>query len=386
MVKVLIIGGGTQGLALIRSLYRNGHKVELFFDSPNNYADDSKLLSKRLSTAAGEATPEYFNQICKVIAEGQIDVVIPLGDDSAAIVSEQLDQLKAITNLSAPGFSSFLAGYDKNQLMRLCKEKGYPHPATLDLSLYDNIDCEEVRSFAYPAMLKPNQTTGGRGMRKVDSYEELESCYAGLREQYGDYHLQRFIRPGGRQIKVQLIVDEQGTLLQSSVIEKARWYPVQGGSCCCAISVVNPEAVSMCHSVLKDLKWEGFADFDLIQDPDSGEFLIMEINPRVPACIKGAIAAGMDWGEIIVNASLGLPQKEYSYKTGVVTRHLGLDVLWFLKSKNRWHAKPNWFRFFGKNVHYQDMSGWGDPMPFIKGTAHNIAKLFSPKFKESKQL
>ena len=213
-------------------------------------------------------------------------------------------------------------------------------------------------------------------MTKITSYEELVSSYPGLHEKYGEYHLQQFIEPGGRQVKVQLYVDGEGNLLQSSVIRKRRWYPVEGGSCSCAVSEEAPEMVTICHQILKDIHWAGFADFDLIEDPRTNRLLIMEMNPRVPACIKGAMAAGMDWGEIIVNGYLDLPQKEYAYRTGVVTRHLGFEALWFLHSGERWSKDQHWFRFFGKDIHYQDMSDWTDPLPFLFGSFRNIRKVF----------
>ena len=110
----------------------------------------------------------------------------------------------------------------------------------------------------------------------------------------------------------------------------------------------------------------------------------MEINPRLPACIGATIHAGVDWGKVIVNQALGLAPQNYEYKAGVVLRHLGFDVLWFLKSAKRFKTKPSWFQFFGKNVFYQDMDGWGDMKPFFVGTYHNIKKLFDPSFKKAK--
>lgn len=377
--SILILGSGTQALAIIRSVKRAGHRVHLWAEDKGNYAGWSRYVDKFYKPQTMEVDDGFLAELQDYIKENQIDALIPMGDTVAAFLSVHKDDLLPQVQYQAPCYSSFLAGYDKNMLMRLCRVKGYPHPETLDLSRFVAIDCDEVRSFPFPAMLKPNRTTGGRGMRKVESFDDLKACYEDLHKQYGDYHLQRFVLPGGRQIKVQLLVDREGNHLQHSVIEKLRWYPVQGGSCSCACSIENPEMVSICHSVLRDLNWNGFADFDLIQNPATGKFLIMEINPRVPACIKGAIAAGKDWGEILVNASLGLPQKTYTYNTGVTTRHLGFDTLWFLSSPYRFSKKQHWFRFFGKNVHYQDMGDWTDPLPFFAGTFRNIGKLLLGK-------
>ena len=173
-------------------------------------------------------------------------------------------------------------------------------------------------------------------------------------------------------------------MVQSSVIKKFRWYPNKGGSSCCNISCKNEKIVDICYKVLKSIGWVGFADFDTIEDPRTGELLIMEINPRVPACVKSAFASGIDWADVIVGEYLKKSHKVYQMNREVYLRFLGVEVLWFLKSENKWHTKPNWFNFFGKDIFYQDMSDWTDPMPFIRGTIGNIKKQLSPEFRKSK--
>lgn len=384
MSRILILGAGTQALAIINSLRKGKHYIALLTSERSNYADDSRFVDKLClyNDSDDKRLVDFINDI---ITKDSIDVIIPMGDADAAFLCKNKSLLTNIVKFNLPSYEDFQRGYDKNQLMSHCAEKGYPHPRTIDLSITDILD-DEARHFDYPAMLKPNCTTGGRGMVEIKSHEELVEKYPSLHEQYGDYHLQKFIRPGGRQVKIQLYIDENKELVAHSVQQKQRWYPVKGGSNCCAISIEEDNMVGICHHILKEINWIGFADFDLIEDPDTHQLLIMEINPRVPACIKGSIVAGINWGEIVVNGYLGLPQKKYEYRTGVVLRHLGLDILWFKSSDKRFSTKPCWFSFIGRNIYYQDMSHWSDPMPFIKGTFHNIMKLFNPSFKNAKQI
>ncbi len=381
MSNILLLGAGTQSLAIIPSLHNLGHEIYIFADEKANYGDASKYVRKK-EKFKFENNEEALYLILTYSKANKIDAIIPMGDEWAAFVSKN-KLLLSNYHCKMPDYEDFLKGYDKNKLLTLCEEKKYPHPKTLDLSIY-SIHDDIVRNFPYPAMLKPNCTTGGRGMVLIEHYGELVEKYESLHTQYGDYHLQKFIEPGGRQVKVQLYIDENKQLVASSVQQKLRWYPNKGGSNCCAVSIDEPEVVSLCYCILQDINWLGFADFDLIGDPKTGELLIMEINPRLPACVKGSIVAGIDWGEIIVNGYLNRPQKQYEYKTGVYLRHLGLDILWFLHAEDKWHTHPNWFKFFGKNIYYQDMNGWSDPMPFIKGTWNNIIKLFNPEFRKAK--
>lgn len=383
MKTILILGGGTQGLITVKLLHNCGYRVVVVCGEKNNYTDTSRYVD-RLYYCIGYKDEKYLELVKKVMTQEHVDAVIPMGDSLTEFLCKHRTQFPLHVKFKLPTYENLLKGYDKNQLMLLCAEKGYPHPLTLDLSK-NGLDSEPIRNFPYPGMLKPNYTTGGRGMIEVRSHQELKNRYPELHNKYGEYHLQKFVKPGGRQIKVQLYVDEKQQLVAYSVLQKLRWYPNKGGSNTCAVSIEDKKIVSICYQILKDINWVGFADFDTIEDPDTNNLLIMEINPRFPACIKGAVVAGLNWGEVIVNGYLDLPQKKYQYKTGIYLRHLGLDVLWFLHAKNRWSLKPNWFKLIGHNIYYQDMSSWSDPIPFIKGTWHNLTKLFNPEFKRSKQ-
>lgn len=383
MNNILLLGSGTQAFAILKSLHQSGNKIFMLVSELGNYADASKHVDERIRTLFSDKSSEYLDLVKSIIEEKKIDVVIPMGDTTAEFLSLHKKELQQLTHFKMPDYEHFQEGYDKNNLMTLCKENGYPHPLTIDLSKTAFDDASQFTDFPYPGILKPNCTTGGRGMCLINSYDDLLETYPRIKDEYGECHLQQFIREGGSQVKLQLYVNEEGELLNSSVMEKVRWFPVKGGSSCCSVSIKNPRMVEICHKILKDIHWVGFADFDTIEDPDTGDLLIMEINPRLPACIGAATCAGIDWGQIIVDDYLGNPQKNYDFKEGVALRHLGFDVLWFLKSPKRFKTKPNWFKFLGKDVFYQDFHFW-DQKPFWVGTYHNIKKLFNPEFKKAK--
>lgn len=383
MSNILILGAGTQAFAILHSLHRTGNRLVMLVRETGNYGDVSRFLDEKIQTQYSYDSQEYLVSVKTIIKEKQIDAVIPMGDASAEFLSRHKGELQPLTHFKMPSYENFMNGYDKNKLMKLCREKGYPHPFTVDLSETTFDDVSNFKDFPFPGILKPNCTTGGRGMCLVSCHDDLMKVYPGIKAEYGECHLQQFIREGGSQVKLQLYVSESGELLQSSAMEKVRWYPVKGGSSCCSVTVRKPEMVEICHQILKDIHWVGFADFDCIGNPDTGELLIMEINPRLPACIGAAVNAGVDWGQIIVDDYLGKPQKQYHFEEGVALRHLGFDLLWFIKSPSRWKTKPSWFKFFGRKVTYQDFH-FCDQKPFWVGTCHNIKKLFNPEFKKAK--
>lgn len=381
--KILILdGGAAHAMAIAECLKKSGYDVAVACDNKNEYGYHTRYADERFLDFDSHHEG-YAEKMLAFLKEHHYDVLIPTSDTAAEFMSFHKDELKPLTGVLMPGREVFKKGYDKNELMKVCKEHGFPHPMTIDLSQVSVDDANVFAEFPYPGLLKPNLTSGGRGMALVHNYEEMKSVYPAIHAQYGECHLQQFIKAGGRQVKVQIMTDKDGYPAFSSVIWKQRYYPVNGGSSCCNVTIDNPAIAKTCGKVLKAIGWVGFADFDLIENPDTHELLIMEINPRIPACVRSAFKSGMDFATMIADVTLGQPLRYYEYKSGKRLRHLGFDVLWFLKSPDRFKAKPSWFRFFGKDTYYQD---WlkGDFCAFFWGTWGNFKKQMDPEFRKAK--
>ncbi len=383
MNKVLILDGdAAHALAIMECLRTSGYATAVLCSNKVSYGYHSNYADERFIGPDSHDTEAYHQFMMHFLDEHHFDVLIPTSDVTAEYMSFHKTELQNKTGVLMPDPDVFMKGYDKNQLMTVCREKDYPHPQTVDLSK-TNIQDTSLTEFPYPALLKPNLTSGGRGMTLVNNYNELLNVYPNIHKQYGDCHLQQFIKPGGKQIKVQIFVDNNHETQYSSVIWKQRYYPVNGGSSCCNITIDNPEITNVCANVLHDIGWIGFADFDLIENPNTGELLIMEINPRIPACVRSAFKSGMDYATMIADTTLGKPLQKYHYSPGKRLRHLGFEVLWFLKSPNRCKTTPSWFSFFGSNIYYQD---WlkHDFLAFIYGSWGNLKKQMNPEFRKAK--
>lgn len=380
---VLILNAeAVQTLIIARFLKKNGYIIHLICNGTNNYGYHTKYASKKTVINLPSTSKEYKNAILNYLINNNISTIIPMNDDGAQFMSKNKTELSKYTKILIPEIDVFEAGYDKNKLMTLCEKKGYPHPKSIDLEKKNYAEISE-KDIPFPALIKPNHTCGGRGMTLVHNSNELRELYPSIFEKYGSCHLQEFIKAGGKQIKVQIFIDPRTKQTYSSVIHKQRFYPENGGSSCCNITIYDDELVKLCTKVLTDIKWEGFADFDLIEDPKDGICKIMEINPRIPACIKSSILSGIDYGTMIADVSLGKKLKSYTYTPGQKLRHIGFEILWFRYSKHRFTTKPNWFKWIDSKLSFQDFS-WRDPKPFFYGTYGNIQKQRNSEFRKSK--
>ncbi len=289
--KVLLLEGYLiQTQTIAKSLYSLGYDVVIFSEEKLSYGYHTRYAKEKHITVSCEKSPdEYYKLIIDYIKNNAVSAIIPMSDESARIIAQHQVELSRFTSVSAPLLISFEQGYDKNKLMKVCSEVGVDHPFTVDL-----VGEYSLERLKYPAIIKPNITSGGRGMCIVENEAELREKANIIIEQYGACHVQEFIPAGGRQIKVQLLVGSKGELVCSSVMCKKRWYPVNGGSSCCNVTIEEPELVKQCYSLLRFISWRGFADFDVIEDPRDGSLKVMEINPRVPACIKSAVVSGVN--------------------------------------------------------------------------------------------
>jgi len=384
MKTVAILDGQTiQTLPVSKSLKKLGYRVILLCESSNSYGYHTKYADEKLiAPSTKEQSKKFHKFIFNFLHHHKVDYIIPMNDYSALFMSRYKSELQNFCDFIIPDYDVFMTGYDKNKLMKVCFENNFPHPKSSDLSL----DSLSVASHyvGFPALIKPNETTGARGFAIINCEDELYKKLPEIQKEFGNCHLQEYIPMGGQQFKVELFINEN-QLINATVIHKIRFYPKKGGSSCYNQTVERNDLVKLCFNVLKEINWIGFADFDLIEDPRDGIIKIMEINPRIPACIRASFNAGVDFVENIIKVSSGSSPTKYKYLPGSYLRYFGLDLLWFLGSKNRFKTQPSWFKGFFSSKHYLQDGSWDDPKPFIYGTIGGFLKQLNPKFRATKK-
>ena len=204
MSNILVLGCGTQGLAMVKDIKKAGHAVFLI-GGKHNYADMSRYVDKKQYCIDNLTISDYLATIKTFVEKNQIDVIIPMGDGDAEFLSKYKDELNSRSRFIMPNYNDFIRATDKNQLMALCKEKNYPHPFTINT--VSDVKAIDRRTIPFPLLIKPNITCGARGMTLVHSYEELCEIFPLIQAEYGDCHLQQYVKQGGAQVEVQLFVD-----------------------------------------------------------------------------------------------------------------------------------------------------------------------------------
>ena len=384
-IKVLLLDGHTvQVLPVSKGLVEKGYNVTILCEEKLSFGWVSRYPdTKVLCPSASKDPRSFLDFLEEYLKVNSFDVVIPLFNDSAELLSEYKKRFVDYTRVSIPDYTTFIKGHDKHLTMAIAKKVDVAHPRTMDLEA--NTLSEAATYCGFPSLIKPNIAAGARGITRVDSLDELEKLFPEIRNEFGPSTLQEFIPQTGFQYKCQMFRDRNGKIKGATVQKKYRYFPITGGSTSCSEIVELDDIVAASKKVLDEIGWVGFADFDYIEDPRDKQYKIMEINPRMPASVKSCFVAGVNFSEMIVLEALGKEVPSYTAKPGIILKYMSLEILWFIFSSNkeRFSTKPNWFHFFGKNICYEDGS-IDDPLPMLAGFLLGIKKYLNPNFRKSK--
>lgn len=362
-IRVLVLEGyARQSLPLIKAFRELGCIVTALCSSKLDVAYVSRYTAhKVLGVCDRERYDETTQQIRELLESGNYDVVVPSVDFSAEILSKNKNEFSKFAKVVSNDYDVYEIAGDKQKTMEVCMSNGIPCPKTLtEVSSAEEIICSGIK---FPIVIKPRVGYGAVGFHKIDDAEQLSVFSENNSELFKNSVIQEYIPQTDLQYECAMFVDGNNNIKTSVVFSKNRWFPVSGGSSTLNITVDNADIVKSCTKLLQKINWRGAADIDLIYDPRDNTAKIMEINPRVSGSVKICFAAGVNQAKQMLELVYGQEVTEFkNYRMGQRLRCSQTDVLWFLKSPDRFKAKPSWFSI--KNTKDQTFS-WDDPLPWF---------------------
>lgn len=384
-IKVLLLDAHTvQAYSVSRSLKEAGMFVTVFCEQKLSFGYSSRYPDVKVkSPVLKNNTSEYIEFLSNFLVKFPQDVIIPLFDDSAELISKYKKKIESSgVKVAIPNWETFIRAHNKESLMDLCRANNLPHPRTASLT-NEKLDIA-VAYVGFPSLIKPNISAGALGIKYVGNLNELKNKFnSSLDEEPGGLTLQEYISHSDFYYNVMIYRYKNGNFSPATIVQILRFFPIKGGSSSYCRVIENDELTSICQKTLNHLNWHGFADFDLIQDKTSKEFKIIEINPRIPACVHAAYISGINYPGIIVNDIMDQKVPVSDYTPGRKLRFFSLDILWFIFSGKRLHTTPSWFNFFEKHLHFQD-GGINDPLPIVVGIFMGLRKYMNPTFRKKK--
>ena len=362
--KVLIYGaGGRQSLPVCKGFFEIGCEVTVYCGSRLDTGFLTKYAHKRVLFDKHNKDWVGFYEYGEIfIKSGKYDLIVPLGDEGATYLSTNKKRLEKYGHIAVNDKDIFQYAIDKSKTMQICMKYGISAPYTVSSdTTFEEIGIDVIKP---PVVVKPRTAVGSVGFnifRDIPSLKKYLSSYDG---QNGPLVIQEYIEQGENpQYRADLFRDRNGNFKAGIVGKVTRWYPLDGGSGIYAETIHNNEILENCKKLLDVIDWNGYANIDMVWDEKEGMAKILEINGRTGASIKLDFIAGINVSKLILENEMGLEVSDMmEYEDGKKISCFLPDLLWLVKSPNRFKTRPSWFNRFGvKDVIFS----LSDPLPTI---------------------
>ena len=155
--KILLLDGHTvQVLPVAKALRKKNYHVTILCEDKLSFGWASRYPHKKvLCPNISLNLEKYLNFLESFLVQNNFDVIIPLFNDTAELVSEYKKRFEKFTKVAIPNYDIFLKGHDKNLTMSIAKKINVAHPRTMNLEIYSFKEAAIYCGF--PSLIKPNK-------------------------------------------------------------------------------------------------------------------------------------------------------------------------------------------------------------------------------------
>lgn len=362
---LVLDGMWNKSLAAVRSLGQRGIRVAVGETTRLTASHFSRYASRRLVYPSPAARPdEFLEWLEDELGKNRYALLLPTEFSTQQLIAKNLGRLNGLAAFPFPSCELAQRVHDKSWLMRFAMERGYPAPRTFFVG-EDGIERlqELSETLSYPAVVKPKESSGSRGIVYVKDKAHFAGCYMGVHSRYPYPLVQEYIPPSGGGTGVAALFNMKGEPRAGFVYRRLREYPVTGGPGTLREGVRNDRLMETAFSLLKDLGWKGPAMVEFRRDPRDGVFKLLEINPRLWGSLHLSVISGVDFPYLIYRlAASGDCPEVFTYRTGVRCRWLiPGDIMHLVHAPGKAAA----LRKFFERSDGDDILSLRDPLPLL---------------------
>lgn len=329
--KILVVGGGpTTFLSIIRSFGRKGFAVHTANDSTTDLALHSRYITKSHHISPSSDPGQRKSDIIRIMNEEQFDLVIPVGDQNVIPFHRFRAEYEAAGRIYLIDENSFRITNSKIETARLARSLGIPVPHSEIIS--DARDSSAVLSkFTFPVMLKPASSytienlDEKKQVKRADTREQGEQSLRGMLL-HGQVIVQEYFEGTG--IGLELLAYE-GVILVSFQHIRIHEEGKSIGSTYRKSQPVEEPFLSAAKKMVAALHYSGVAMFEFRYNPDTRSWVLIEINGRFWGSLPLPLACGVDFPWYLYQMLVeGRREFSQSYRTGLYCRNTSADLQW----------------------------------------------------------
>ncbi len=325
--KIMIIGSGPivigqaaefdyAGTQACLALKEEGYEVVLVNSNPATIMTDTIIADK---VYMEPLTLEY---VAKIIRYERPDAIIPgIGGQTGLNLAMQLEKKGILkecrVKLLGTSSQSIERAEDRELFKQLCQEIGEPViPSEITYSLEEAK--EAAKRIGYPVVLRPAFTLGGTG--GGFAYNEEELVEVGLNAfALSPVHqvlIEKSVK-GYKEIEFEVMRDSQDHAITICGMENIDPVGVHTGDSIVVapIQTLSPEDEKMLNDsaikLIRELKIEGGCNVQFALNPNSSEYYLIEVNPRVSrSSALASKASGYPIARVTAKIAVGMSLEE----------------------------------------------------------------------------
>lgn len=280
-LNILFLGGGKR-VSLAESFILSGRKkgieVNIFSYEINNETPISFIGKIIIGKKWNDS--KILEHLEKVVNDEKIGLILPSVDKATITASNFKKYTKSKCFIPVPSPELCQIFFNKQRTYNWCLENGIPVPES---------------NVKFPMIAKPIYGSASIGICKINNKDEFDIFK--INNKISEYNIQRFIDGIEYSVDVYVSLKSRKVIV---AVPRIR-LEVTGGEATKSITKKDIKLIELSKKVALISGVSGPMVIQCIQDKNSKDFYLMEVNPRFGGAVLCSIAAGADFPGYIID-------------------------------------------------------------------------------------